>query len=243
VGGAIANYGLQILVNNTIARNSASQGSSSILNGSGSYTEVINTIIGPDIGQTVSSVEGPFYSLGSNIVTNTTGSSGWRADDQVSTNNGIDPMLGNLADNGGQTDSIALLQGSPAVDRGDNCVVIFKCGSPLGFKHGTERDQRKYMRRIGTYVDVGAYESSASLNTNTFMVSLFFGQTHRIAYSRVTVINTETLEKRTSFIALRDQLQGLSGGTPPMSFQYNNVYVAEVITKRSAISSPQVLDF
>jgi hypothetical protein len=243
VGGAIANYGLQILVNNTIARNSASQGSSSILNGSGSYTEVINTIIGPDIGQTVSSVEGPFYSLGSNIVTNTTGSSGWTVRDQLSTNNGIDPMLGNLADNGGQTDSIALLQGSPAVDRGDNCVVIFKCDSPLGFEHGTSQDQRKFERRAGAHVDVGAYESSASLNTNTFMVSLFFGQTHRIAYSRVTVINTETLEKRTSFIALRDQLQGLSGGIPPMSFQYNNVYVAEVHTKRSAIFSPSIFDF
>lgn len=243
-GGAIANYGEPVLVNNTIARNLASQASSSVLNGSGSFTSVINTIVGPDAGQTVSLVEGPFYSLGSNIVTNTTGSSGWVSSDQVSTNNSIDPMLGNLADNGGQTDSIALVQGSPAVDRGNNCVVNFDCKDPgPGFEYRTSRDQRKFERRAGARVDVGAYESTASLNTNTFMISLFFGQSQRLAYSPVTVINTETMEKRTSRIFLRDQLQGLSGGIPPMSFQYNNVYVAEVHTKRSAIFSPSIFDF
>ncbi|MGB7207583.1 MAG: choice-of-anchor Q domain-containing protein [Pyrinomonadaceae bacterium] len=241
-GGAIANYGEPVLVNNTIARNSASQGSSSVLNGSGSYTKVINTIIGPDTGQTVSSVGGQFFSLGSNIVTNTTGSSGWSSDDQVSTNNGIDPMLGKLSDNGGQTDMMAVLQGSPAINMGDDCVISIGCGG-FPFIDVPTRDQRKFPRIAGAHVDVGAYESSASLSTNTFMVSLFFGQTHRIAYSRVTVINTETLEKRTSFIALRDQLQGLSGGIPPMSFQHNNVYVAEVHTKRSAIFSPSIFDF
>lgn len=203
----------------------------------------MNTIIGQDTGQTVPAVQGHFASLGSNIVTNATGSTGWTINDQVSTNNGIDPMLGSLADNGGHTDSLALLPGSTAIDRGDNCVVTFGCGIPPFSEYSTRRDQRKFPRIAGAHVDVGAYESSASLNTNTFMVSLFFGQTHRIAYSRVTVINTETLEKRTSFIALRDQLQGLSGGIPPMSFQYNNVYVAEVITKRSAIFSPSIFDF
>ncbi len=242
-GGAIANYGEPYLTNNTIARNSASLGSS-VLNGYGSFTSILNTIIGPDIGQTVSLVEGSFYSLGSNIVTNTTGSNGWTVMDQLSTNNGIDPMLGNLADNGGQIDSIALLQGSPAVDRGDNCVVgILDCDGPgPSFEYRTTRDQRKYIRRIGTRVDVGAFETGSNPNTSSFMSSLFFGRTHHITFSRVTVINIETMERRSSFIALSNS-QGLPGYTPPMSFEPNNVYVGEVITKRGAIHSPSIFDF
>lgn len=243
-GGAIANYDGLVSVNNTIARNFASQGPSSIVSGVGGRLEILNTIIGPDAGQAVPLVEGPYVSRGNNIVTNTTGSSGWTSSDQVSTNNGIDPMLGNLADNGGQTDSIALLQGSPAINRGNNCVVSFSACDGLSGpgEYITLRDQRKFERRAGAHVDVGAFETGTNPNTSSFMSSLFFGRTHHITFSRVTVINTETMERRSSFIALSNS-KGLPGYTPPMSFERNNVYVAEVHTKRSAIFSPSIFDF
>ena len=50
-GGAIANFGSTTLVNDTITQNSASQSSSSILSSAGHSVGLINTIIGPDIGQ------------------------------------------------------------------------------------------------------------------------------------------------------------------------------------------------
>lgn len=241
--GAMANYGGLTLVNDTIARNAATQSISNILNGSGGFVMVLNTIIGPDIGQTVSSLGGQFNSEGSNFVTNTTGSSGFNGPaDQTSTNNAIDPLLGNLANNGGQTDSLALMAGSPAINKGDGCVVFGGCFGIIPRDLNLRRDQRKFARQVGR-IDIGAYESNSSLDSGTFTTSLFFGQTHRIAYSRVTIINTETMERRSSFIALQDTRQGLRGGTPPLSFDVPGVYLAEVQTKRSVVFSPQLFDY
>jgi parallel beta-helix repeat protein len=61
----------------------------------------------------------------------------------------IDPKLGPLADNGGPTQTCALLAGSPAIDTGSN---------PAGLAY----DQRGsgYPRVLGTQADIGAYEST-----------------------------------------------------------------------------------
>jgi len=56
-----------------------------------------------------------------------------------------DPLLGPLADNGGYTETMALLPGSPAIDAGIICMV------------GT--DQRGVARPIGLGCDIGAYEA------------------------------------------------------------------------------------
>ena len=66
----------------------------------------------------------------------------------------IDPKLGALADNGGPTQTIALLPGSPAIDRGDDSVL----GSP----YSLTTDQRGFPREFGTHVDIGAYEVGPS---------------------------------------------------------------------------------
>ena len=71
-------------------------------------------------------------------------------------------MVGPLQNNGGPTQTHALLPGSPAVNAGDNCVALTTGGclaTPL------MTDQRGYARRIGT-VDIGAYEANP-LVTNT----------------------------------------------------------------------------
>nr|BBJ47930.1 hypothetical protein SAVMC3_05590 [Streptomyces avermitilis] len=51
--------------------------------------------------------------------------------------------MGPLADNGGPTDTTALLPGSPALDAADGCPAT---------------DQRGVARPQGTACDIGAYE-------------------------------------------------------------------------------------
>ena len=57
-----------------------------------------------------------------------------------------DPKLDELADNGGDTDTHALLAGSPAIDAADNELC-------------TEIDQRDVERPQGPHCDMGAYEA------------------------------------------------------------------------------------
>ena len=57
---------------------------------------------------------------------------------------GVDPMLGPLADNGGPTWTHALLEGSPAIDKGDSFGAI--------------ADQRGISRPLGAASDIGAFE-------------------------------------------------------------------------------------
>jgi hypothetical protein len=61
----------------------------------------------------------------------------------------IDPMLGPLQNNGGPTETMAVLAGSPALNAGDP--------SQLGVA-----DQRGVVRDGG--VNIGAYQASASAN-------------------------------------------------------------------------------
>jgi hypothetical protein len=58
---------------------------------------------------------------------------------------GFDPALGALADNGGSTQTMALLPGSPAIDAGDDSAC-------------PAADQRGVARPQGAHCDIGAYE-------------------------------------------------------------------------------------
>ena len=71
------------------------------------------------------------------------------------------PLLGPLRDNGGFTQTHALLSHSPAIDHGDNVLINPKTSTPYGF------DQRgsalgngsfDYVRESGSSADIGAYE-------------------------------------------------------------------------------------
>jgi CSLREA domain-containing protein len=61
-----------------------------------------------------------------------------------------DPSLGALDDNGGPTQTFALLTGSPAIDAGDNATCA---ASPVN-----NLDQRGTARPNGAHCDIGAYE-------------------------------------------------------------------------------------
>jgi hypothetical protein len=59
-----------------------------------------------------------------------------------------DPMLGPLQDNGGPTQTFALLAGSPAINAGDASLL----------PHGITTDQRGQPRVSGGALDIGAFE-------------------------------------------------------------------------------------
>lgn len=135
VGGGINNEGALILINNTISQNAATTSASSIFSNKSGSIKVLNTIIGRDTNQAPTGLSGSFVSLGSNVITdarNGTGFTNGVNGDQVSDNNVIDPRLANLADNGGQTDTLALFTGSPAIDRADSCVISGFCPNLQG---------------------------------------------------------------------------------------------------------------
>jgi hypothetical protein len=70
------------------------------------------------------------------------------------------PFLGPLRNNGGDTKTHALLEGSPAIDAGDPA-----------FTPPPEFDQRSFSRLVGDRLDIGAYEYVPSVGGHTEPVS------------------------------------------------------------------------
>ena len=79
---------------------------------------VRNTIIAGNTNITNPDVSGTFVSQGYNLIGNTTGSTGFSAASNDILNPAGGASLGALANNGGQTDTHALLPGSRAIDKG-----------------------------------------------------------------------------------------------------------------------------
>ncbi len=150
-GGGVYNYGpghrLE-MTNTTVSGNTAATN-----NGGGIYNvsdvgsvTLSNTIIASNSANTAPDASGTFSSQGKNLIGNTTGATGFVASDLKNVN----PLLGRLQDNGGPTDTRALLPGSPAVDAGRNTTCPFT-------------DQRGVVRKDGdkngtVICDIGAFE-------------------------------------------------------------------------------------
>jgi hypothetical protein len=147
-GGGIASSGTLTLNNSTVSGNSVPAYGDSLGDGIYSYvTTLRNTIIagnghGQDLVANVTS-------QGHNLIGNGSDSSGFGDTDLVGTAAApIDARLGPLQDNGGPTQTMALLPGSPALNAGDP--------AQLGVA-----DQRGVVRSGG--VNIGAYQASASV--------------------------------------------------------------------------------
>lgn len=160
-GGAVTlEGGTLTLHNSTISQNRAGKGGGGIAV-AGGQALLTNTLLAgnsgpqPDCIGTLSD-----DGAGHNLLGNSSGCQGLsRSRDQVgSAAKQIDPHLGPLAGNGGDTQTMALLTGSPAINRGDNAT----CTS-TGLTGVNNQDQRGDTRITKTdpVCDIGAYEYSA----------------------------------------------------------------------------------
>jgi parallel beta-helix repeat protein len=149
-GGGIYNFvlGTLTLTNCTVSGNTTDRGGG-IYNATGD-TDFKNTIIANNTATPYPDCFGPFDSYGYNLIESTGGGCTITEVDNPGTNiTGQDPNLGPLQDNGGPTETHALLPGSPAIDAG-SCTDIG--GSPVS------GDQRGVGRPQGIASDIGAYE-------------------------------------------------------------------------------------
>ncbi len=149
-GGGISSVRPITLQNVTITNNTANVGSGVHLQGVVS-TDVRNTIIAAN--NVAADIYGSFTSLGNNLIGDGGSATGFIHGvngDQVGTvGSPIDPLLRALQNNGGFTQTHALLVGSPAIDLGS------LTGAPTSDQRGVVRDATP---------DIGAYEVSGALN-------------------------------------------------------------------------------
>jgi parallel beta-helix repeat protein len=163
-GGAIYNDvgdnrpqdALTVVADCTLSGNSATAGGGVYNDNTSPATafSLANTIIA---GNTASAAgpdaDGAFGSSGFNLVGQTDGSTGWGFDDFTGTAaHPLAAKLGPLVNNGGPTQTLLPLAGSPAIDRGDNALV------PAGIT----TDQRGLPRVSNGTVDIGAVEVQAT---------------------------------------------------------------------------------
>lgn len=241
-GGAIYNEGTLVLINDTVSQNSAPT-SSSIHNSAGSIT-VLNTIIGRDLAQTGTALSGQFISAGNNIVTDARNGTGFVHDvngDQVSDNNVIDPLLGPLSDNGGQTDTMAVLAQSPAINKANPCVINGFCSQLPGVFILGSTDQRRYGRSniFGAVPEIGAFEQSQPpifTRVTSFGIFLNSPPVARFANSPVILTNTRTLEKRYTRI-------NLIGRATVNQLPMDDDHIVEIKAKRAMVITPTLLAF
>ncbi len=149
-GGLRAAAGTNSLANVTLVDNSASTGGGVMVDNRAT-TAVKNTIIA---GNDSSNCTGSLASSGHNMEdANACGLDSDSANPDATDGDWVntDPMLGPLQNNGGPTETHALLDGSPAIDTG---------GSPF-----PPTDQRGVARPQATASDIGAFELEAVKHT------------------------------------------------------------------------------
>jgi hypothetical protein len=155
MGAALANAGTLSITGVTLSTNAVM----SVLGGGGGLatlaagtTSIFNTLIAANTAPSAPDVSGTVDSQGHNLIGDGTGSGGYVGSDLVGTSgNPIDPMLGPLQDNGGPTQTMALLPGSPAIDAGDNT------GAPDWDQRGSG-----FPRIVNGIIDIGAFEYQGS---------------------------------------------------------------------------------
>jgi hypothetical protein len=190
-GGGIGNVaGTLTLINVTVSRNIVTGSGGGIVNAVGATTHIQNTILAGNFASATrifftSNCEGTINSDGNNLMSSV----------DCSVNGGgvmvADPKLGPLQNNGGPTQTRALLSGSPAIDAGNPNG----CRDNLGTLLTT--DQRGFPRSVDgnndnvISCDIGAFERQGA----TGLVSAVLPSSRSVqvgvaATAFATVINT-----------------------------------------------------
>lgn len=155
-GGSNSNVAItsSTIVNNTATLNGGGlRGSTST---GDAPTSLRNTIIANNTanGGTSPEVSGAIASQGYNLIRNTTGAT--ITGDTTTNITGLDPQLGPLANNGGPTQTHALMVGSPAVDKGNSFGITT---DQRGMMRPSDLPNANYPNATGgDGADIGAFE-------------------------------------------------------------------------------------
>ena len=123
-------------------------------NASGGDTTLYNTIMPDAVAGTFDAHLAASQPPSSNNLIGTGGSGGLTNGTNGNIVGVTDPKLGLLANNGGPTQTMALLAGSPAIDHGSNA---------LANAAGLTTDQRGFGRIYHRVIDIGAFEFGSAL--------------------------------------------------------------------------------
>jgi CSLREA domain-containing protein len=158
-GAGIRNSGTLTVTNSTFSGNGGGAGGG-IFNDS--FASLKNTILATSSGGFAtppSNCSGTITDAGYNISDDA--SCGFAKTGSANNGDGVSPLLSTagLADNGGPTQTIALQEGSPAID----AIPLADCADQAAPPQRINNDQRGFLRpddREG-FCDIGAYESNA----------------------------------------------------------------------------------
>ena len=133
-------------------------------------TQIISQLAGINFTK---DVVGENTSGGNNLMGNGEGITGFTNDDII----GSDRLLGDLTDNGGATETHALLEGSPTIDVGDNSKIASDTADLNGDEDTGEDipfEQRGegFDRIVGDTVDIGAVKFVAASSTNNIFINV-----------------------------------------------------------------------
>ncbi len=170
-GGGLYNIsgGTATLYDCTISQNSASNYGGGV--DSNATTTLGNTIVAGNTANTGPDVNGVITTQGNNLIGESDDSSGWFGSDLTGTIAApLDPMLGPLANNGGPTQTMALLPSSPAIDAGNNALI------PSGIT--TDQRGTGYPRVVNGTVDIGAVEFGSTVESQTISFGALANQTY-----------------------------------------------------------------
>ncbi len=165
-GGGIANFGRVDVFNSTISGNTATSSNANFGGGGGIYNDgtlnLSNSIVAGNIAPIGSEIRSDFSvtSDGNNLLGDSSKTTAQAlvnftllASDILATSDSLTPaalasILAPLANNGGATQTFALVAGSLAINAGSNALI----------PAGVTTDQRGFVRIVGGTVDIGAFE-------------------------------------------------------------------------------------
>ena len=270
-GGGIYNNSPDAKINisnSTLTQNFAvANGGGAVNNNNGGTVKFVNSIITDNGSQLGADLLGSFVSLGHNFLGDISGSSGFT----LGTNNPngdlvgasfarVFLILGPLQNNGGPTQTRALLPGSRAIDAGDNCVV--KASASGGcLTTPLITDQRGVSRQVDLTVDIGAFESrgftlsatsgtSQSTAVNTAFAPLVVTVNSasgdpvaggQVSFNSPTAGPTAIMATGTSDIQESIGASGQASTTPTASGLAGGPYTVTATIRRSATSAPFTL--
>jgi hypothetical protein len=176
-GGGIGNAGTLTLINTTVTGNSANDTGGGLFNVGTSFTIKSTLLASNDSAGNCDFSAGTVTSLGYNVSDDGTCSSFLTAgsdENNVTPGAGLDPK--GLEMNGGPTQTIALLPGSPAVDH----IPVADCTDAHDNRVIT--DQRGVKRPQGPACDVGAFELVQTVPFSDFTALLAIQTGHNPSF-------------------------------------------------------------